>query len=326
MDTRVAYIATGGTISCVGTDPHDLLDYTNTGVHLNAAQLLAHMGDLGDPIAIEAVDFRAVDSTRITPRDWSELADLCVELASCDRNYAGIVISHGTASLEETAFALSMVLDLDIPVVVTGAMRPSSGMSSDGNRNLASSFRAAASDELHGCGVVVLLNDEVHAAATATKTHSLSVATFQSPDFGPIAQMVGNRVMMRGAIVAKTKTFPTDCLMDFPRIDVTYSYAGADGAAVQAFVDAGARGIVAAGFAPGMMTPAEVAALHRAATQGVIIVIAHRVPGGPAIETTANTRKGFIPAGRYSALKARILLGLGIASSAGQEDIRKMFE
>lgn len=325
MVKRVAFIATGGTIACIGENPHDLLDYTETGKKLNAQQIIAKVGSIDANIEVDSIDFRSMDSTEISPTDWHDLALLCRQLAGSPNDYAGIVIGHGTASLEETVFALSLVLELTIPVVVTGAMRPSNGLSSDGDRNLASSIRAAASDATRGVGVVALLNDEIHSAKTVTKTYTLAVNAFQSPGCGPIGHMIGNDVQLHAEIQSGRKMFNLDCLKNLPRIDITYSYVGADGTATRAFVDAGAVGIVAASFAPGMVTPAEAHALKQAALQGVTVIIAHRAAAGPSADSAAHNRNGFIPSGMFSPTKARILLGLSLANGDSSTTIRQAF-
>lgn len=325
MSKRVVFIATGGTLACIGKNPHDLLDYTETDRKLDAQQIIAKIGSIDADIEVDAIDFRSVDSTEISPGDWFDLATLCQELAASPKNYDGIVIGHGTASLEETAFALSLVLDLEIPVIVTGAMRPSNGMSSDGDRNVASSIRAAASRATRSLGVVALLNDEIHAAKTITKAHSLSVNAFQSPGQGPIGQMIGNDVTLNAEIPASKTKFDIDCLKNWPRIDIAYSYAGADGTAIKAYLNAGTAGIIAAGFAPGMVTPAEMKALREAVLQDVTVIIAHRAAAGPATDSAAHSRNGFIPAGLVSPLKARILLGLSLANGDQPETIRQTF-
>ncbi|WP_306257861.1 asparaginase [Pararhizobium sp. IMCC21322] len=325
MSKRVVFIATGGTLSCIGKDSHDLLDYTETDRKLDARQIVEKIGSVDPDIEVDAHDFRSVDSTEISPGDWFDLAMLCNEFAASPKNYDGIVIGHGTGSLEETAFALSLVLDLKIPVIVTGAMRPSNGMSSDGDRNVASSIRASASNTTRGLGVVALLNDEIHTAKTVTKTHSLSVNAFQSPGQGPIGHMVGNDVKLHTEIPVSRTIFNIDCLKNWPRIDITYSYAGADGAAIKAYVEAGAAGIIAAGFAPGMATPAEIQALKQAVLQGVTVIMAHRAAAGPATNSAAHRRNGFIPGGLFSPLKARILLGLSLANGDQPETIRQTF-
>lgn len=325
MSKRVVFIATGGTLACIGKNPDDLLDYTETDRKLDAQQIIAKIGKMDADIAVDAIDFRSVDSTEISPGDWFDLARLCTELAASQKQYDGIVIGHGTGSLEETAFALSLVLDLKIPVIVTGAMRPSNGMSSDGDRNVASSIRAAASNGTRGLGVVALLNDEIHAAKTVTKTHSLAVNAFQSPGQAPIGHMVGNDVKLNAAPSASRIAFDMDCLKNWPRIDITYSYAGADGAAIKAYLDAGTAGIISAGFAPGMATPAEIQALRQATLQGVTVIMAHRAMAGPTTDSAAHDRNGFIPAGPFSPLKARILLGLSLANGDQPETIRQTF-
>lgn len=318
---RVAFIGTGGTIASLGVDAFDLLDYTESGKRVDSATLIARAGV--DGVArIELRDFCNIDSTAMTQGDWHDLAQACIALAG-DAGLSGIVIGHGTASLEETAFALSLVLDLPIPVVVTGAMRPLSGISCDGPANLAAALRVASAGRP---GVFVVMNDEVHAPHRVTKSDTMRLNAFVSPGCGPLGQVDGAHVSWAAPPVRPFAPFAATLLARMPRVDLTLSHVGADGTAIRAFAAAGARGIVSAGFGPGMATPAETQALAQAVRAGVTVVQAFRGGAGHVVDSASHRRLGIISAGRLAPQKARILLGLCLARGDGPEAIARSFQ
>ncbi|KKC24785.1 asparaginase [Sphingomonas sp. SRS2] len=325
MPVRIAFIGTGGTIASIGSDPFDLLDYNASGERVDAATILDRTGLDGVIAEIVPVDFRQLDSTAISLQDWADLADLCKELAR-DPALNGIVIGHGTASLEETAWLLSLVLDLEIPVVVTGSMRPLTGLSSDAAANLAAAVRVAADPTGRG-GVHVVLNDEIHSPRTVTKAHTLRLNAFQSPWSGPLGTIDGPAVNIgRREQRERSPLFSGDLLRRLPRVDIVYSYVGADGSAISAFAAAGAKGIVSAGFGPGLGTPAETEALADAIVQGVVVVQSARTGAGPVVDSAHHQRLGIIAGNDLNPQKARILLALCLARGDDAAAIRTVFQ
>jgi L-asparaginase len=260
----------------------------------------------------------------MTPGDWADLADTCRRLAE-DETLKGIVIGHGTASLEETAWALSLVLDLPIPVVLTGSMRPLTGISTDANANLAAAIRVAAASHLPR-GVFVVVNDEIHAPRSVTKTHTLRLGAFQSPWTGPLGMVDGPDVRLARMEHRRPPHFPGELLRQLPRVDICYSHVGADGCAIRAFVTAGALGIISAGFGPGMATPAETAALADAVAAGVVVVQSARTGAGLVVDSARHKRLGIISGNELNPQKARILLSLCLARGDSQEVIDRVFQ
>ncbi|MCV9967764.1 asparaginase [Pararhizobium sp. BT-229] len=325
MLPKIAYVGTGGTIASIGKGPFDLLDYNATDERIEAKAFIERTGLQGTIADIVAVNFRQIDSTAITLSDWADLADLCKELAR-DPDLNGIVIGHGTASLEETAWLLSLVLDLEVPVVVTGSMRPLTGISSDTQANLAAAIRVAAMPRGEIAGVSVVLNDEVHSPRAVTKSHTLRLNAFQSPWFGPLGFVDGPNVnLVRRHRSVSERCFTTNLLRRLPRVDIAYSYVGADGVAIRAFVEAGAKGIVSAGFGPGNGTPAEVNALVDAVSSGVIVVQSTRMGAGVAVDSAYHKSIGIIAGNDLNAQKARILLALCLARGDGHQQIADIF-
>ena len=325
---KVAFIGTGGTIASLGRGPLDLQDYGSTGNVMHADEILARWPETALAADVIPVRYRNIPSTAIDFADWKALAALCRQLAVDHPDLAGIVIGHGTATLEETAYMLNLTVKVPIPVVLVGAQRPSSALSSDAGMNLVNAIRVAASPEARGLGVLVVLNDEIHAAREVTKTATLRLQTFRTPDFGVLGHADGDAIAFYRRPVrrcAPDTEFDLASLETMPRVDIAYAYAGADGTAVRAFVAAGARGIVSAGFAPGFAPPGDFAALKEAAAQGVSIVQCTRAGSGRTFRGQRLADAGFLIADNLNPQKARILLSLALSVTGDANEIARMF-
>ncbi|PWE52549.1 asparaginase [Metarhizobium album] len=323
MLPKIAFIGTGGTIASLGTDQLDLLDYNASNVRVDAQTLIDRMGLQGKIAEIIPVNFRQIDSTALTYDDWADLAETCESLCN-EPDLAGIVIGHGTASLEESAWVLSLVLAPSIPVILTGSMRPLTGISTDANANLAAAVRVASTGDI-GPGVFVVVNDEIHSPRTVTKTHTLRLGAFQSPWMGPLGFVDGPDVRVVRREEPKYPVFPHALLRTLPRVDITYSYVGADGSAAQAFAAVGARGIISAGFGPGMTTPAETRALATLVEAGIVVVQSSRTVSGLVVDSAHHRELGIVAGGDISPQKARILLALCLARGDSREEIERTF-
>ena len=320
---RILVIGTGGTIASVGADSLDVLDYPDYGTRLEMAAVLARVPEVERFAAVRAVDYRAVPSSAIGPADWLALARLIAAQAG---DADGFVITHGTSTLEETAYFLDLVLTIPQPVVLVGAQRPISAVGSDAPMNLVAAVRTAAAPAASGLGVLVVLNDEIHAAREVSKTSTYRVQTFRTPDFGALGQVDGDGVQIyRHPVHRQAGGFDVAALAALPRVDIAYSYAGADGAAIDAFVAAGAAGIVSAGFAPGLTAPDELAALRRARASGVVVVQSSRVGSGRIAPRRSLRAEGFIGADNLTPQKARILLALALTRTRELAAIEAMF-
>lgn len=325
---KVAFIGTGGTIASLGRGPLDLQDYGSAGHVMHAEDIVTKWPVVHQVADIVPVRYRNIASTAIDFADWTALAALCLQLPKDHPDLAGIVIGHGTATLEETAYFLNLTVKTDVPVVLVGAQRPSSALSSDAGMNLVNAVRVAASPEARGMGVLVLLNDEIHAAREVTKTATLRLQTFRTPDFGVLGHADGDAVVFYRQPLrrrAPDTEFDVADLDSLPRVDVAYSYAGADGTAVRAFVAAGARGIVSAGFAPGFSTPGEVEAFTDATRQGVVVVQSTRAGSGRTFRSSRVREAGMLIADNLNPQKARILLCLALTKTADPDEIARMF-
>ncbi|MBO0710616.1 MAG: asparaginase [Acetobacteraceae bacterium] len=329
MRPKVALIGTGGTIASLGRGPLDLQDYAAAGKILHADEILAHFPLAGSVADVLAVRYRTVPSTAIAFPDWKELVLLTDKLASDHPDLAGIVISHGTATLEETAYFLNLTIKVSVPVVLVGAQRPASALSSDAGLNLVNAIRTAASPDAHGMGVLVMLNDEIQAAREVTKTATARLHAFRSGDFGALGQADGDAVVFYRRPLRRTAPdteFDVRGLESLPRVDISFSYAGADGAAVRAFIAAGARGIVAAGFAPGFIAPAEVDAFKEASARGIIIMQSSRAGSGRVFRGSRLRELGFVVADNLTPQKARLLLALALTKTTEPGEIQRIFQ
>jgi L-asparaginase len=325
---QVAFIGAGGTIASIGKDAFDVVDYGNHDKRVHAADIVAWLPPLGRLAQVTPVRFKNIESTAVTSGDWRDLALLCTRLAGDNPELAGIVIGHGTATLEETAYCLSLTLKLTIPVVVVGSQRPLNGLSSDAPANLVSAIRVAVAPASSGRGVLVMLNDEIHAARDVAKRSTFRLHAFQSPDFGILGQVDGDAVRYYRKperLHTAGSEFSVDDIEKMPRVDIAYSYAGSDGAAIYAFADAGAKGIVLAGFAPGMGTPAEVTALEDAISKGVVALQSSHVGSGRALDSARQRAIGIIAADNLTPQKARILLGLALTRTKDRAEIERIF-
>jgi L-asparaginase len=326
---RVAFIGTGGTIASLGSGPLDLQDYGALGNVMHAEEILARWPEAALVAHVLPIRYRNIPSTGIGYSDWKELVLLCDGLVSEHADLAGIVIGHGTATLEETAYFLNLTLKVNKPVVLVGAQRPSSALSSDAGMNLVNAIRVAASSEARGLGVLVVLNDEIHAAREVTKTATLRLQTFRTSDFGVLGHADGDAVAFYRQPLrrhAPDTEFDVRALDVLPRVDIAYAYAGGDGTAVRAFVAAGARGIVSAGFAPGGTPPGEFDALKDAAANGVVVVQSTRAGSGRTFRGTRLRDAGFLIADNLNPQKARVLLMLALTVTRNPDEIASMFQ
>lgn len=327
---RIAFIGTGGTISFEGRNSLDLSEYMDFGKQITVSEILAHFPEVGQTADMVPFDFKVVESTDLSPNDWRELAEKVHEVDQNSDAIDGIVITHGTASLEETAYFLHLTVKTDLPVVVIGSQRPSSGFGTDAGSNLLAAVRTAASSEARGLGVVTLLNEEIQCARDVTKGSTLRLEAFRTPDLGMLgyADPDGTIAIYRKPARPHTAAteFKLSKITDFSRVDIVASYAGADGVAIDAAVNAGAKAVVIATFAPGLLTPSQRQAVERALAQDVVIVFSSRAGSGRVQRRESMRKRGIIAADNLNPQKARVLALLALTQSTDVEDIQRMFD
>lgn len=325
--TRVLAINCGGTIASLGPTSTDVLEYIDHGERLPLAEILLRVPDLATVAEVEPMDFRKVSSSAITAADWLALRAMIQERCR-DAGIVGVIILHGTGSLEETAFFLHLTLNVAQTVVFVGAQRPLGAIGSDAPMNLFNAVRVAADAKSRGRGVLVMLNDEVHSARDVIKASTYRIQAFRSPDFGMLGQVDGDGVhYFRTLDRPHTQASPFAGLKaaDLPRVDIIYAHVDQDAVLIDAAAAAGAKGLVSAGFAPGIVTPLAKAALEHLAATGVAIVQCSRAGSGRVAPRRYVGDKGMIAGGDLSPQKARILLMLCLAQGLDLAAIQARF-
>lgn len=326
---RVALIITGGTIDSVGKDRLDMAWYIEAGKRLESGELLARIPELQTIARIAEVPFRRLPSHGLVDRDWLDLLRT-IHSIFAENRADGIVITHGTNTIEETAYFLNLTLKTDKPVVLVGAMRPSSAISADGYLNVLNAVRVAADPASRGRGALLVMNDTIYSGRDVTKTATYRVQAFAARDLGPLGYADADGKVVYYHRTTKKHTVETEFdvhpLQSLPRVDVVVSYVGADGALIDAAVAAGARGIVSAGTGAGRPTPAEDEALDRAAKKGVVVCIASRVGSGRVVRSPGLIRRGFVASDNLQPWKARVLLALALTVTNEPGEIQRMFD
>ncbi|WP_345813868.1 asparaginase [Paraburkholderia sp. PREW-6R] len=324
---RIAVLATGGTIAGAAADAANTSGY-QAGV-VGVDQLLAVVPALSSVARIVPEQIASVDSKDMALPLWTTLAQRINTLLAGD-DIEGIVVTHGTDTLEETAYLLHLTVKSDKPVVLTAAMRPASALSADGPLNLLNAVTVAANARSRGQGVLVAFNNKIHSARDVVKTSTYAVDAFQSPDIGALGWVQDGRVEFQRGVV-RAHTLATEFVIGakWPHVEVVASYAGVSRIAVDALVAAGVRGIVVAGTGNGSIHASLQQALADAASQGVAVVRASRVGAGHVMRNgaAADDALGFVTAGSLNPYKARVLLMLALAAgAAGPVALQKAFD
>jgi L-asparaginase len=300
------------------------------GGRLGVAELLARFPEAAAAAEIESVDAAQISSTGVTVANWLDLCARIQALAARPEPPDGVVVTHGTATLEETAYFLNLALTTGITVVVVGAQRPASGFATDAGSNLRAAIRVAAAPEARGLGVLVLLNEEIQAAREVTKASTLRLETFRSPDLGMLgyADPDGRIALYRRPVRrhAPDTEFKVAGRTLLPRVDIAYAYAGADGSAIEAFAAAGAEAIVVACMAPGLPSPAQVEALAAARGKGVVGIYSSRAGSGRVLLRESMREAGIVAADNLNPQKARVLAMLALTVAREPAELQRLFD
>lgn len=324
---RVRLIATGGTIS------------NRTGGRLTADELIASMTGIDRYARAEGEQFANTASSALTLRQWIDLARRVNALFASDPDLAGVVVTSGTDTLEETAYFLNLTVKSDRPVVVVGSMRNPSTLGYEGAANLLQAFRVAADPDSRAKGVLVVLNDEINAAREVTKTDALRLHTFQTRGYGVLGVVDSDRVIYYRDVVKRhtaRSEFDIDRIDELPRVDIVMVYQGATGDVIKAIADQGAQGIVIASAGAGAMSGTQGEGVAYALQKGVFVVTATRTGAGriaarPRVRQADAARNQPRPADFAIAaedltpLKARILLMIALATTTDGAEIQRMF-
>jgi L-asparaginase len=325
---NVMVLATGGTIAGSGASSTTVVGYTAATVGIET--LLNAVPELKTVANVKGEQVFQIASENMNNDYWLKLAKRVNTLLAQD-DVDGIVITHGTDTIEETSYFLNLVVKSKKPVVVVGAMRPSTAISADGPINLFNAVILAGSEEAVGKGVLVALNDQINAARDVTKNNTSTADTFRTPELGFLGYMQGNKpYFYRQSTRRHTadSEFDVSNLDTLPQVDIVYGYANMNRVAIDAFVAAGAKGIVHAGTGDGSLArPAVEPALDEAHKKGVAIVRSSRVGNGIVARNgeAKDDEHDFIVSDTLNPQKARILLMLALTKTTDSKEIQRMF-
>ena len=325
---KVHIVATGGSIAGIGPNRLDYILYPELGEHLTIEQSLARIPEVSEIAEVGAEDLVSVGSTAIGPEDWLKLAQRINSLLA-NRETSGVVVTHGTATLEETAYFLHLTVKSAKPVVVTGAMRPPTALGTDADLNLLDAVRVAACPDAAGKGVLTILNNEIQCARDVIKTNTFRVETFKPNELGFLgyADSDGEVLFYRAPLRKHTADtiFDVAGRASLPRVDIVYSYAGADELLVNAVRGNGSDGLVLAGFGGGSYPPLVIEAAAQAVIEGIPVVLASRSTAGRVVMTPRKEEQNFIVSDNLPPQKARILLMLALTVTDDRREIQQMF-
>lgn len=324
---RIAVLATGGTIA--GAAPSAIQTVGYKAAVVTVDRLLAAVPALTQLVEIKGEQLFQIAGENMTPEHWLKLADR-VNILISSPDIDGVVITHGTDTLEETAYFLNLTVKTDKPVVLVGSMRPSTALSADGPLNLYNAAAVAADPASRGKGVLVVLNDTISGAREAAKSSTFSLQTFQSPDMGALGYVQSGRALFyRQSLRRHTKdsVFNAAKLNHLPGVVILYGYAGSEPALVDASVQAGFKGIVYAATGNGSLSDSVKAALHQARKKGVQVVRSSRTGSGPVARNgeVDDDKLGFVASDTLSPQKARILLMLGLTVTSDTKRLQEFF-
>jgi len=323
----VVVLATGGTIAgAAGSDVQAAYTSGQVGVD----QLLAAVPQAKKLATLRGEQIANIGSQDMNDEVWLKLARRVNELAAM-ADVDGIVITHGTDTIEETGYFLNLVVKSKKPVVLTAAMRPSTALSADGPLNFFNAVAVAANKDAAGRGVLVVVNDWIHGASSLTKTSTTAVQTFLSPLRGLVGTVAyGEAEFYRGPVGKNTvdSEFSLDGVTALPRVDIVMAHENMDGVLINAAAAAGARGIIVAGVGNGNMTETALNALRQLAKKGVVVVRSTRVLTGRVGRNVEvkDDELSFVASLDLNPQKARVLLRMALTKTSDLKQIQRYFE
>jgi len=323
---NVVVLATGGTIA--GAAASDVQAAYTSG-QVGVEQLLAAVPQAKKLAVMRGEQISNIGSQDMNDEVWLKLARRVNEIAAM-KDVDGIVITHGTDTIEETAYFLNLVVKSKKPVVLTAAMRPSTALSADGPLNFFNAVAVAANKDAAGRGVLVVVNDWIHGAASLTKTNTTAVQTFLSPLRGLIGTVAyGQAEFYRGPVGRHTadSEFSLEGVTALPRVDIIMAHENMDGKLIEAAAAAGAKGIVIAGVGNGNMTQAALDVFAAQAKKGIVCVRSTRVATGNVgrnVEVN-DDKMGLVASDELNPQKSRVLLRLALLKQRSLADIQRLF-
>jgi L-asparaginase len=323
---EIRVLATGGTIA--GAQP-SASDYGYKSGAYDVNSLLSAVPNLDQLAVITGEQVANIGSQDMNDEIWLNLAKR-VNAVLAEPGTDGVLITHGTDTLEETSYFLSLVTKSEKPVVMVGSMRPATAISADGPGNIYNGIAIAADPRAKGKGTLVCLNDEIHYARNVVKTDTTSVQTFRSINRGPAGVVHTGKVDWFEPMdkkLGESSEFSVDGLDALPRVDILYAHASMSADLIDAAIRNGAKGIVVAGVGDGNMTTPALDALTKAAKDGIVVVRSTRLPSGIVLRNNEvnDDEKGFVASGELSPAKSRVLLQLALTRTKDPVRIQKMF-
>ena len=324
---NVVVLATGGTIA--GAAASDVQAGYSSG-QVGVDQLLNAVPQAKKLANLKGEQISNIGSQDMNDQVWMKLATRINELLA-QPDIAGVAITHGTDTIEETAYFLNLVIKSKKPVVLTASMRPSTALSADGPLNFYNAVAVAANKDAAGRGVLVVVNDWIHGAASLTKTSTTAVQTFLSPQSGLIGTIAyGVPEWYRGPVGKNTVTseFSVDKNTVLPRVDIIMAYENMDGKIIDAAAASGAKGLVIAGVGNGNMTKSALDALAAQAKKGIVCVRSSRVATGQVgrnVEVNDDSL-GTVASLGLNPQKARVLLRLALLKTKDPKTIQRYFD
>lgn len=319
-------MATGGTIAGTGASATNT-NYTAGQVAIGT--LLDAVPEVNKIANVTGEQIVKIGSQDMNDAVWLTLAKRINELLKRD-DVDGIVVTHGTDTMEETAFFLNLTVKSDKPVVLVGAMRPSTAMSADGPLNLYNAVVTAAAKESKGKGVVIAMNGLILGAQGATKMNTVDVQTFQSPNSGALGYVLNGKVSYNMESLKRHTTkseFDVTNLDKLPKVGIVYSYSNVDADVMTPFLNGGYQGIVHAGVGNGNIHQNLFPMLEKARKQGILVVRSSRVPTGPTtLDAEVDDNKyQFVASQELNPQKARVLLMLALTKTNDWKKIQQYF-
>lgn len=322
---RVIILATGGTIAGAAEEATQA-SYLPGVISID--QIISSVPNIRKLAELKGIQICNISSQNITPQIWLRLNGIIDSLFK--NNIAdGVVITHGTDTMEETAYFLNITLKHNKPIVLTGSMRPSTSLSADGPFNLYNAVALASSPQACGRGVMVVMNDYILSADDVTKSHTVNTDAFSCPNLGPLGYMRdGNPVFHRESMVRHTfkSEFDISTIKELPSVEILYSYAFSSGIGIKAFIDSGTEGVVIAGVGHGNYNREYAKEMERGYEKGVRFVRASRIFRGGVDKAAEEFDVKHPIAGLKTPQKARILLMLALTKSKDSREIQRIFD
>jgi L-asparaginase len=328
---NVVLMSMGGTIASRGGDRLNITNYGRAYPRVDPQDWYKDLPELAGIANITVEDQRAPENRPTgseTHEDFARVAKRLNELAA-DPKVDGIVVTHGTNTMAETAYYMNLTVQTEKPIVFVGAQRPWTGLSGDGPRNLYDAVRVAASKQARGKGVLHCMNQFINTARDVDKTSAYRVDTFRGVDVGALGFADPDRVVFyREPIRRHTSTseFAGQDFTSLPKVEVAFAYRDAPDYLIDAMVANGVKGIVIEGTGAGSPTTGQTAALKRAQEKGVVVVATARTQGGRVQDTPRRREANIVPGDNLVPEKARILLQLALTKTNELEEIKRIFD